>query len=79
MTREKKELWKRYEYLSFMMEADDRLGNGFTPYNESAANECRQILTRIANLSGFDSYGELIAWQENNLPVEVQAVIFGWY
>ena len=79
MTCEKRMIIDRIDYLCFMLDADDELGGGFTPRNDKMESEVAELQDRLARLQGFADNDDKLRWQERNLPIDVQARLFGWY
>lgn len=72
---------KKIEEIKSWILADEQLGCGFAPEDayDSEWQKVYELETRLAKLQGFNSVEDKTAWEENNLPMNVQATIFGWY
>ena len=78
MTRQKKEIIKRIDYLGDMIEADMELGCGFAPEGayDSTYEEIDRLYEELAHLRGYkdgmemqmDERGQIPYYADTNIP-----------
>ena len=80
MTREKKEIIKKIEEINNFIDVDEQLGCGFAPagFYDPLYDQISELQDRLARLQGFKNAEDKWNWLQDNLPQNLQAIIFEW-
>lgn len=77
MTRQKKELIKKIEYIDSLICAEDELGCGMTPpdFYRSLYQEIERLAEELAHLRGFKDQQEMLEYEIKKCPPAYLAYI----